>query len=394
MTQKILLVSWTLPPEPTGSAVIIGNLAKQFHANEMVIVGERPNRRQDILWREDWPRLFYIALRWPAKWRGARWWRRLQLPFMLGRSLFLAIRHRCNNVVAVFPNEEFVLVGYLTALLTGCSFYPYFHNTWLENRKGRCRGLASWLQSLVFARADHVFVMSEGMLDLYRERYPGLKCSALVHSFNEEIPVFTPPPEPGSPLRLTICGNINESCKDATLRVCEAISRTPNSQLTFLTGTPRSYLSALGLLGNGIVCETVSPDVVVSRLSQSDIVVLPHGFTGGHTQEEYRTIFPTRTVEYLRSGRPILAHSPAGCYLTKFLREHDCALVVDEPDLRKLIEAIGHLRADAGLRSKFVANALRAAERFCGSSVAAVLRSQLQDNKNGSHRYPGYAARF
>ena len=49
MSAKILLVSWTLPPEPTGSAVIVGNLAKQFRSSEMVIVGERPGRSPDVI---------------------------------------------------------------------------------------------------------------------------------------------------------------------------------------------------------------------------------------------------------------------------------------------------------------------------------------------------------
>jgi glycosyltransferase involved in cell wall biosynthesis len=382
---KTLLVSWSLPPEPTGSAVIVGNLAKQFRASEMVIVGERPSRSPDVIWKEDWPRLVHIALGWPTEWRGARWWRRLQLPYMLLRSLLLAVRHHCTNIMAVFPNEEFVLIGYLTALLTGGAFYPYFHNTWLENREGRRRAIARWLQSLVFARADHVFVMSDGMLDLYRERYPGLKCSALVHSFNEELPVFNPPPQPGSPLRLTICGNINEACKDATLRVCEAISRVSDTQLTLLTGSPQSYLAELGLLRAGVVCEKVSRDVLLSRLRQSDIVVLPHGFTGGYSVEEYRTIFPTRTIEYLICGRPILAHSPRDSYLTRFLKEHECALVIDEPDTQKVSEAIRLLRSDATLRVTLAANALKAAERFCAETVSAVLRARLEAKENGQY---------
>lgn len=381
MTSKILLVSWSLPPEPTGSAVIVANLAQQFRASEMVVAGERPNPGPGIVWRDEWPRLVHIALGWPAKWRGARWWRRLQLPFMLGRSLLLTLRHRCRSVVAVFPNEEYVLIGYLTALLTGGYFYPYLHNTWLENREGRTRGIASWLQSLVFARADHVFVMSDGMLELYRERYPDLKCSALVHSFNEQIPEFMPPPEPGSPLRLTICGNINEACKDAALRVGEAVSLSHDTHLTLLTGIPQSYLAEIGLLRDGVAYETVSRDEVLNKLSQADIVVLPHGFTGGYSEEEYRTIFPTRTVEYLISGRPILAHSPPDSFLTRFLKENECALVVDNPSVSEVVKAIALLRSDAALRSKLTRNALRAAKLFDAKSVAASFRAQLRESR-------------
>jgi hypothetical protein len=282
----------------------------------------------------------------------------------------------------VFPNEEFLLIGYLVALWTGASFFPYFHNTWVENRKGLGRLLAQWLQSRVFARAEHIFLMSEGMVELYRERYPGIRCSALVHSFNEQLPVFSPPPELHSPLRMTICGNINESCRDATLRICEAIFRTEDTELILLTGMPRSYLARLGLLRDRVRYHTVSRDEVVNELRQSDIVVLPHGFTGGYSPEEYRTIFPTKTIEYLICGRPILAHTPSDCYLTRFLKEHECALVVDDPSVPQLLRAIELLRTDAALRSKIIWNALKAAEQFYAPRVATALRAQLKGSEH------------
>src|SRR5207253_5843736 len=139
---------------------------------------------------------------------------------------------------------------------------------------------ARWLQARVFSRARHVFVMSDGMVELYRKKYPNLRCSALVHSFNEEIPEFASAPQVHSPLRLVVCGNINESCRDATVRFCKAVSRIDDVSLTVLSGTPRAELRDLGLLRNGTRHETVSRDEVVRRLEEADIVVLPHGFTG------------------------------------------------------------------------------------------------------------------
>ena len=165
MIGKILLISWSLPPEPTGSAVIVGNLAKQFSANEMVIAGERPYRRPSVSWRENWPRLVHIASALPPTWRGARWWRPLQMPLMLWRTMFLVRKYQCSVVVVVFPNEEFLLVGYLTALWTGAPLFAYFHNTYVENRRGLSLRFAQWLQSRVFSKAKHVFVMSDGIVE-------------------------------------------------------------------------------------------------------------------------------------------------------------------------------------------------------------------------------------
>jgi glycosyltransferase involved in cell wall biosynthesis len=281
-------------------------------------------------------------------------------------------------VLVVFPSEGFLFAGYLTAVWTGARLFPYFHNTYLENRRGLSRRFARWLQARVFARAAHVFVMSEGMVELYRARYPGLRCSALPHSFAVGRGDVVPPRDIGSPLRLIISGNINESCSEATVRVCEAIAQIGGASLTLLSPNPRSVLANLGLLRDGVTHEVASPDEVVARLQQADIVVLAHGFDGSLAAEEYRTIFPTRTIEYLICGRPILAHAPPDCYLTRFLLEHDCAVLVTERSVAALTDAIARLRTDAALRARLVRNAVAAAQMFEAPRVAGLLRDRLR----------------
>lgn len=381
---RTLLLSWGAPPVKTGSSVIVGNLARQFHSEEMLVASELPHGEHPSGFGESGPRLAYIARGWPPSWRGARWWRRAQLPLMIARAIYLCRRYRCSNVIAVFPNEEFLIVGYVVSVLTGSRFFMYMHNTWLENRQGIALRMAQALQPRMFKRAKHVFLMSEGMAELYRAHYPGLRCSPLVHSINEEVPAFEPPPTPGSPLRLTISGNIYEVCRDATERFCVALSRVADTELTLLTATPHSYLAGLGLLRDNVHCASAAPDEVVETLRKADILVLPHGFTGTYSAVEYQTIFPTRTIEYLISGRPILAHAPRDCYLTRFLKENDCALVVDNPSIEQLIDAIQSLRENEGLRAKLVRNALIAAERFQGPKVARFLRERVAENNNGT----------
>ncbi len=381
---KVLLISWGVPPETTGSSIIVGNLAKQFTHEEMVVVGEKPSERPSVFWKEDWPEIVYVTQGWPPTRRGARWWRRCQVPFMLFRCLYLAKKHRCASVLVVYPSEEFLLVGYLTAKLTKARLYPYLHNTFLDqyDRSHARYRLAQWLQSRVFEAAAHIFVMSEGMVELYRERYPEVRCSALRHSFNEDIPEFASPPPPATPVRFVISGNVNASCAEAATRVSAAIAQI-DSRLTLLSGTPKGYLKELGLLRAGVHCETVSRDLLLSRLSEADIVILAHGFTGTMSEEEYRTIFPTKTIEYLICGRPILAHTPPGSYLTRFLRTHQCALVVETPDAEAILLAVRRLREDAALRASLVRNALRTAKLFHASVVASELRAILERDDRG-----------
>jgi glycosyltransferase involved in cell wall biosynthesis len=372
---RIMVVSWRIPPETTGSSVIVGNLAKEFSAEEMVVVGESPVDRPPVRWQAGWPRLVNLIDAWPQDRRGSRWYRRLLLPVALARSIRIARENDIDAIVGVFPNGEFLLLSYLTARAVGARLYPYYHNTYVENRTGGARRLAKRIQDRVFAEASHVFVMSEGMVELFRERYPNVACSALVHPFPEELPEFEPPPPIGTPARFVICGNVNESCKDAAVRVAEVLSSIPGTQLTLVSGTSRAYLRQIGVLREGVGCETVSRDDVVARLRAADVVVLPHGFHGGLSDEEYRTIFPTKTIEYLICGRPILAHMPREAFLTRFLREHGCALVVDEADPAALRRGIETLLADAELRATLVRRALEAAQMFQGRRVAAHLRS-------------------
>ena len=178
MTGPVLLLSWGVPPATTGSSVLVGNLARQFTRGSMVVAGEWPYRAPPVEWSDDWPELCYVQSVWPFTGRGVRWWRAIQTPYVLWQCLRLRARHKIESIVAVFPDERFLLAAYLCARLTRRRLFPYFHNTYLENRSGWTKVLGRWLQLRVFARAEHVFVMSEGMSELYRERYPSLNQSA------------------------------------------------------------------------------------------------------------------------------------------------------------------------------------------------------------------------
>ena len=236
----------------------------------------------------------------------------------------------------------------------------------------------------MFRRAEHIFVISEGMSKVLREKRPELKQTPLVHGFNEAIPMFAAPPPVGSPMQLVFCGNL-VSCSDAATRMAKAIAATPSGQvLSIVSGEPSERLRELGLILPGTTLETLPRDKIPGRLRQADVVLLPHIFAYPEAgADEYRTIFPTKTIEYLISGRPILAHGPAGSFLTRFLVENECALVVDEPDIGT-VHAIERLRGDSELRSTLVRNASRTAEQF--QAATAWLPSFANGSANHPHR--------
>ena len=380
----VLVVSRNLPPAVTGSAVIVGNLARAFSREEMLLAGRRPGATPSAQMATDRPEVVYLEGRhdWQSRVPGGRHLPLATVPWLTRRLVRLIRRRGCTDVLGVYPDMAYLWAAWQASRQTGCRFYPWFHNTLLESRGARRiagweRRLATWLQTRVFRDATHVFVMSDGMLELYRERYPHLRsCSALVHSFAEPIPPFAEPGMRAEPV-FAFSGNVNGSCLEAARRLCEVVGRVPGAQLHFYTVQSQADLEQFGVWQPNATCSRLDRPALLAALAQSDILLLPHGFTGPFHEVEYQTIFPTKTIEYLISGRPILAHTPPGVLLTRFLKQHDCALVVEEASPRAVQASIEQLRQDPALRSRLVRNALQAAERFQITRVAGHLRQKV-----------------
>lgn len=314
----------------------------------------------------------------PSGWPGERWLRLLQWPFLLTQSLLLAFIGKYPVVLVVYPNEEFLLAGYLVSVLTRRPLLPYFHDTYLDARPSSFR---RWLQSRVFRRAKQVIVISEGMKRLFTARYPGLTCHVLIHTHNTPIPdpdqVLVPPVH--APIRLLMIGNLNGTNQDAAARILSAIGKRPEYSLTAFTAQRAGELARLGLDESLMHMKRVPYEILIPQIMEHDILLHPLGLTSEVSDAELLTAFPTRTIEYLLSCRPILAHVPADSYIGQFYRQHECALVVSRPDPDALCSALDQLQHDDVLRTTLVRNALRAVQLFRADRVSQSLRTLMQN---------------
>ena len=141
----------------------------------------------------------------------------------------------------------------------------------------------------------------------WQELYPQHRFEPLVHTTDEVIPGFAPLPRIDRDcVRLGYLGSINEANLDALRRIRDVVNAAENLELHIYSGAPGWLLQKEGLTGPRILHEQPADDVLLQKLAENDLLVLPHGLTGGWADIEYRTIFPTRTIPYLLSGRPIL----------------------------------------------------------------------------------------
>lgn len=83
----------------------------------------------------------------------------------------------------------------------------------------------------------------------------------------------------------------------------------------------------------------VSQDQLPGILAEADILFLPHSFNRT-TEAVVRTSLPTKTADYLASGRPILVLAPPYSSLNRYAKAHGFAEVVEQPAPDALAEGI------------------------------------------------------
>jgi glycosyltransferase involved in cell wall biosynthesis len=381
---KILMVSRSVLPYPGGSSVIVEQLAQNFSRDELVVLGGAPFFQQKTLERPaSSPEFIYFPCEFTLWGRGYhyfKWMLRWQFRPLINKIKQLVAEHQIDYIIGVFPTDFFCHAACRAAQELGIPFSSYFHNTYLENAK-ITDPKAPAIQAEIFENSEHIFVMSKGMQTFYEEKYGLSKFVPLVHTFDNYPDPNALTGIPGvqkERYRLVAIGNFNESNMDASSRLVRALKNNPKYELHLYTHVPELLLQQRGLDTSGIHHEGfVRPEEVHEKLQQYDICVLTHGFTGDYGEVEYRTIFPTRTIPFLLSGKPIFAHSPPASFLNDFIHENKCAELVDTADEEAIIAGLDRITNNLNRQHELVAAAAQTAQQFYGPEVVKVLQDRI-----------------
>lgn len=373
---RILLVSQSVLPYKGGSSVIVENLAKNFSEEELIVLGARGLVHK----RQNKSKFHYFFSELSIFGRGARffnWFRRLRFEPLKRKIKALVKNEKIDYILAVFPNSFYCLAACQVAHEMGIDFSSYFHNTYVENTANQEKNAIA-IQQEIFEASEFVFVMSKGMQKYYEEKYQQANFVPLVHTYHSLPDLDTSEWKEKRMYKLVAIGNFNESNIDATKRFIEAISSDDRFDLSLYTHVPKVLLQQRGIDTSAVDYKGfIDPEYVQEALAQYDICVLTHGFTGGYGEIEYRTIFPTRTIPFLLSGKPIIAHSPPKSFLSEFIKEHECAALVEEPEKLKIIETLEKIIDNQNFRNHIIEGAKNTREMFYGPKVAEFLKKQL-----------------
>jgi len=380
-SKPVLVATQCYPPLGGGSSTIMVNLLNWIEPDSIVLAVQKPDPETEKSAPVTSHRRYFVewSTRLPGRIEQLR--RYLTRPVVEHGLVALGLRMDCGAVVGVYPDVFFLDAACCAARRLGVPFIPHLHDTVEEGMaSSRFGRYACHVQKRVFSSSKTVLVANQGMAALYREKY-GINAVPVVHVYPERVP--RQPPAGNGSRDLFWSGNIYSINAAALGRVYEASSRVPGTGLTVASQQSLENLARLGL-GGERVRRTYVPvrdrQRYLDLLRSQGVLLLALSWPDESPvhEDELRTIFPTKTPEYLASGRPILVHCPEHYYLARFFTENRCGEVVTERNVDVLEMCLRLLLEDQERRRRLGEAALAAAHEFKPKNVLPVFHSAVQ----------------
>jgi glycosyltransferase involved in cell wall biosynthesis len=181
-------------------------------------------------------------------------------------------------------------------------------------------------------------------------------------SVPDNVTVRTKPP--GTDLQILYTGSTSQAMNlDALQGFVACIDRLPaHYKIKMLTPADVQACRRLGIYHERIEYAWVSVAESRRMVQECDVLFLPLSFKNCKAHE-VRTVFATKTLDYLVSGVPILAYGPPDCFHTTSARQNGWGHVIDKDDPEILARGIQELAENAAIRQRVVDCALKEARR-------------------------------
>ncbi len=378
---RLLVCTETFPPQVTGSSVVAWRLLAATAPDVRYLVATAiPGRSApgiDIV-AADLPSLLY---RRDLRIGLSDFFRILSIPYLARQFAAAARSFRPDAVVSVYPSDRFLLAGHRIARALGVPHAVYFHNLWEEAvrhtavhagcaaDRARLRLAGRWEREIVrLSRAR--FALTAPMAVFLSGKH-GVPFSVLPHAFPPPPPL--PPGEPerrAEGLDLLLPGSVYGMHASSLRILLRLVGERDGIRLSITTGQKAAYLESIGVSAARNLTIEHYPDEsrFFRRMTRADacVVCLAHD---GHSPEDVATALPTRAVESLRFGKPLLVVAPAESYLSRLVREHAAGIAASPDDARGVEEALDALLSESR-RKEFSENARRLFdERFSTERV-------------------------
>jgi glycosyltransferase involved in cell wall biosynthesis len=295
-------------------------------------------------------------------------------------------------VLGAFPYDIYLVAAFLAARELHRPFYTYMHDLWMENMptgSARARFAEKW-EPMILQESTRVLCMTEAMQKHYEKKY-GIQTSLLPHCVSEQgylrAPAEVRSPRMSNPTVLFV-GGVSAPMNLDALKVLAAASELlpPEYELLYCTSIDLATLNRLGIQSSRLRALYVSRAEVQRLQSEAHVLVAPLSHKNC-SLDEVRTVFSTKLLEYLVSGRPIVVFAPEGSHHAEAAKRNGWGYVVTEDSPAALAAAIVEVTTNDKLAAKLVRGALQEARSRNAKHHAEQLREWvLADTSYGALR--------
>jgi hypothetical protein len=308
---KLVFVVGYYPPFSGGTGVIIKNLISGLPKG--IVVGIATNDFKGLPDFEvdfDIPICKLFKLHKFLSHRGEKFIRKILFYNELIKLKRFVKKIDATYVIGVYPDYEFLSLANKCADSLKLNFVPYLHDTIAEGLSHTAyKNLAKKLQKNIFENKGKLLVMSDGMKELYEKKY-GIKSTPIRHSypeFHESSKFETHNIEN----KIFWGGEIYSINKNSFNRINNARLGC-SLEMEIASRITESNLKILGISTEKLEINLYSRKAYINGLRKKGFLLLALDWPDESVvhQDELATIFPTKTVEYLAAGRPIIVHCP------------------------------------------------------------------------------------
>lgn len=321
---------WSLsgPRESSGTPQILESLLDYFSGPEATVLCRTPDRRvalRDISLPHDYREWSLGARVWPFA-RGSRVRDAIDsfgFPALVLWGLRLAVAKSATIHVAVFRRPAWALAPMLVGALTRRPVLFYLHDgvalACPPNRRVK-RALLFALERLLLGRR-RVLALTDELADYLRDQH---QCETKVLRHRASRNPIQPKRRRRAPHGRTSIGFAGAVYDNnvTNLQWLAATTRQRNDlELELFSRESLASLQRSGVFSPRMTA-TFEPcyDTLLERMSKCDLLYLPLSFseTDALGGAALRVAFPTKAIDYLLAGPPILVHAPADTAVSRF----------------------------------------------------------------------------
>lgn len=369
----LVLVSGYPPSTAFGGGIVLRRLLEGYPEDRLTVVTAR-HVAETLATRADKGGLLPVPHVLVGHWHSpARVFRRLARSanaLRIPRTASLIRRALGpDSVILAVPwggelGSELFAAAYLAHRRSGRPLVVYEMDEWRASLGTASGRVASALERVfhgpLLRSAGIVWAMSEPMATAFADRF-GVAARVLPHCVDLAPYAAARPPAPPAdgPFNVVFIGSINAAQADAVRSVALAVDRLPaDAQFLLYTDQGAEELGQLGIGGPRLrIRPTVPSAELPAILRAADVLVVALSFEPA-LRTVVTTSFPTKTIDYLAAGVPILVHAPPDAAVSVRARAQGWGLVADERDPARVAEILQRLATDHALREDLARAAL------------------------------------